>query len=30
MSERSERTKEHSDPRIMRPLTIVKSQEAFA
>ena len=30
MRERSERINEHSDPRIMRTLTIVKSQEAFA
>jgi len=30
MSERSEGINEHSDPRIMRLLTSVKSQEAFA
>lgn len=30
MSERSERIHEHSDPWIMRPLSGVESQEAFA
>jgi hypothetical protein len=30
MSERSERIHEHSDPWIMRLLTIVKSREVFA